>query len=62
MSDPMRTRLIKVAEDEALSITWYLTGGGEYHQLITCPPKATRDARNQQVIDRTRENAAGQKM
>lgn len=54
MSDPMRTRLIKLAEDEALSITWYCLDGTEHHQLVTCPPRATRDARrNVQTIPAT---------
>lgn len=45
MIDPMRTRLIKAAEGEALSITWHCLDGTEHHQILTCPPKATRDAR-----------------
>ena len=51
MSDPMRTRLIRVSEEEALSITWYCLDGTEHHQLITCPPRATREAARQQIWD-----------
>lgn len=45
MTDPLRTRVIKVGESEALSIYWYCLDGTEYHQLLTCPPASTRQAK-----------------
>lgn len=57
-------RSVKVWETDTLEVIWQGPNETEFRQYFTIPPKATREARNAsgQVVDRTEENAAGQKL
>lgn len=56
----MTVRQIRVWETDTLEVIWQFADGSSFKQSFTVPPRATREAR--QVIERTEENASGQKM
>jgi hypothetical protein len=60
----MTVRSIKVWHTDTLEVIWQFEGGEEFREYMVVPPKAVRDAKNEagQVVDRTQENKAGQKM
>ena len=38
-------RRLDAIEGETVEIRWWLRDGGEFHQRVTIPPKATREVR-----------------